>query len=181
MTVDTIFLLARLSRYTACTLYTRYVRRISYGGAYQWRKEKIDIRIGGSEAVLWGRSAVDQIRKREMYGKKKGKKGWSSGNRWKVYDEGGECAFIGMRSDEFPLGHFINAEPTKLSIAKPLPRQTLSTTSRFSSINAKALEPSIPPASIRAPALHTTSRKFDSRHDRLTPRLSIMHTRMRGT
>lgn len=116
-----------------------------------------------------------------VWKKKKGKKGWSSGNRWKVCDEGGECAFIGMRSDEFPLGHFINAEPTKLSIAKPLPRQTLSTTSRFSSINAKALEPSIPPASIRAPALHTTSRKFDSRHDRLTPRLSIMHTRMRGT
>lgn len=100
---------------------------------------------------MWGRSAVDQIRKREMYGKqkkKKEKKGWSSGNRWKVCvcvcGEGGECAFIGTRSDEFPLGHFINAEPTKLSIAKPLPRQTLSTTSRFSSINGKALEPSIP-------------------------------------
>lgn len=54
---------------------------------YQWRKEKMDIRIGGSEAVLWGRSAVDQIRKREMYGKKKRKKEKKDGR----VGTGGKC------------------------------------------------------------------------------------------
>lgn len=37
-------------------------------------------------------------------------------------------------------GHFINAEPTKLSIAKPLPRQTLSTATRSHSTGSRGID-----------------------------------------